>query len=133
MRKSWVVAAALLLAAVFSSRTTTQNTPPVVPSSRNDIAVVKPSAAEIAPGATTSNKGPAEKGQISTGRSSNRETWVVKAVRKTRNSIVTMKVVKKTSRKETVGTGVIIDERGYIVTNKHVIANAVEVRVVLSD
>jgi serine protease Do len=57
----------------------------------------------------------------------------VLAVRKTRDSIVTLKVQKKSARKETVGTGVIVDERGYVVTNRHVIANAVEVNVVLAD
>ena len=62
-----------------------------------------------------------------------RATPTVLAVRKTRDSIVSVKVQKKTSRKETVGTGVIVDERGYVVTNRHVVANAVEVNVVLSD
>src|SRR5262245_54822148 len=62
-----------------------------------------------------------------------RATPTVLAVRKTKESIVTLKVQKKTSRKETVGTGVIVDERGYIVTNRHVVANAVDVNVVLSD
>jgi len=73
-----------------------------------------------------------EKGQSSSS-SSNRHTWVVKAVRKTRDSVVTLKVTKKTSRKETVGTGVIVDERGYVVTNRHVVNGAVEVKVVLTD
>jgi serine protease Do len=58
---------------------------------------------------------------------------VVRAVRKTKDSIVSLKIAKKTSRKDVVGTGVIIDERGYIITNKHVVANAVEVKVELAD
>ena len=73
-----------------------------------------------------------EKGQSSSS-SSNRNTWVVKAVRKTRDSIVTLKITKKSSRKETIGTGVIVDERGYIVTNRHVINGGVEIKAVLSD
>jgi serine protease Do len=62
-----------------------------------------------------------------------RETPTVLAVRKTRDGIVTVKVHKEGARKETVGTGVIIDERGYIVTNRHVIKNGVRVRVLLRD
>jgi serine protease Do len=62
-----------------------------------------------------------------------RETPTVLAVRKTRDSIVTLKVQKRTSRKETVGTGVIIDERGYIVTNRHVISAHQTIKVVLAD
>ncbi len=62
-----------------------------------------------------------------------RVTPEVLAYRKTKDSIVTLKVQKKTSRKETIGTGVIIDERGYVVTNRHVVAGAVEVKVTLND
>jgi serine protease Do len=83
-------------------------------------------------GAVVRSGAESEKGQASTS-GSNRITWVVKAVRKTKESIVTLKVTKKTSRKETVGTGVIVDERGYIVTNRHVVNGGIEVKVVLSD
>src|SRR5262245_59887521 len=62
-----------------------------------------------------------------------RGTPVELAYRKTKDSIVTLKVQKKTSRKETIGTGVIIDERGFVVTNRHVVAGAVEVKVTLND
>jgi serine protease Do len=62
-----------------------------------------------------------------------RETPTVLAVRKTREGIVTLKVQKKTARKETIGTGIIVDERGYIVTNRHVIQNATQINVVLHD
>lgn len=62
-----------------------------------------------------------------------RETPTVLAVRKTKDSIVTLKIVRKNARKETVGSGVIVDERGYIVTNNHVIANAATLKVVLAD
>jgi serine protease Do len=66
---------------------------------------------------------------------SQRETWAVRVVRQTKDSIVTLKVAKKSSRKDTVGTGFIVDERGYVVTNRHVVANRVEggIKVVLSD
>jgi serine protease Do len=64
-----------------------------------------------------------------------RRTPIVDAVQKTRDSIVIIKVEKKTSsgRKETVGSGVIVDERGYVVTNEHVVANADHIQVILAD
>jgi S1-C subfamily serine protease len=62
-----------------------------------------------------------------------RETPTVLAVRKTRDSIVSLKVQKSRARKETVGTGVIIDERGYIITNRHVVKDALAIRVFLFD
>ena len=45
---------------------------------------------------------------------------------KTRDGIVTVKVEKRSSagRKEVVGTGVVVDERGYVITNRHVVAGA---------
>jgi serine protease Do len=64
-----------------------------------------------------------------------RHNAVVDAVRKTHSSIVTVKVEKQGSygRKEVVGTGVIVDDRGYVVTNRHVIADAVRVVAHLPD
>jgi serine protease Do len=64
-----------------------------------------------------------------------RETPIVKAVRKTQAGIVCVKVEKKGAygKKESVGTGVIVDERGYIVTNRHVITGADRVAVRLHD
>src|SRR5262245_203171 len=64
-----------------------------------------------------------------------RRTPIVEAVEKTRTGIVTLLVEKQTNwgRKETVGTGVVVDERGYLVTNLHVIAGADRVRVELHD
>jgi serine protease Do len=64
-----------------------------------------------------------------------RRTPIVEAVEKTRASIVSVKVEKKGSwgRKEIGGTGVIVDERGYVVTNRHVIASADRVTVHLTD
>ena len=54
---------------------------------------------------------------------------------KTRDSIVTIKVEKQGNwgRKDVVGTGVIVDERGYVVTNRHVVAGADRVTVELAD
>jgi serine protease Do len=64
-----------------------------------------------------------------------RRTPIVEAVQKTRPSIVTIKVLKpgQWSSKEVVGTGVIIDERGYVVTNRHVVARATSMTVHLAD
>ncbi len=64
-----------------------------------------------------------------------RRTPIVEAVQKTRNGLVTIKIEKSGSRgrKEITGTGVIVDERGYVVTNRHVIASAELVSVTLAD
>jgi serine protease Do len=68
-------------------------------------------------------------------RGANRRTPIVEAVEKTRAGIVTVKVEKKGSwgRKQMVGTGVIVDERGYVITNQHVVASAERVTVTLAD
>src|SRR6185436_15311406 len=103
MRRTWAVTFGVILAAtlVFSPHPSIQQKafddakPAVVSCSPSEIAPVKPSAAEIAPGASTPSKGPAERGQASTARSSNRETWAVKAVRKAKDCIATLKIVKK--------------------------------------
>ncbi len=65
-----------------------------------------------------------------------RNTPVVEAVRKTRPSIVAVKAEKKSASggsRETVGTGVIVDERGYVVTSDHVVAGAERITVELAD
>jgi serine protease Do len=64
-----------------------------------------------------------------------RKTPIVEAVRKTKDAVVTIKVDKKGGvvRKETTGTGVIVDERGYIVTNRHVVATAEQIKVHITD
>jgi serine protease Do len=64
-----------------------------------------------------------------------RKTPIVEAVQKSKDAIVTVKVDKKTGngRKETLGTGVVVDERGYVVTNHHVVASAEQIKVFLAD
>ena len=66
-----------------------------------------------------------------------RRTPIVEAVQKTRASIVSVKVEKEGfgGRKEIGGTGVIVDERGVVVTNRHVIASGdhEHIRVHLAD
>jgi serine protease Do len=64
-----------------------------------------------------------------------RRTAIVEAVEKTRDAIVTLRVTRSAewSSKGIVGTGVIIDERGYLVTNHHVVADAAKITATLSD
>jgi serine protease Do len=64
-----------------------------------------------------------------------RKNWVVRAVEKTRDSIVAVKVDKagEWGTKEIIGTGVIIDESGYVVTNHHVVSSAERITVRLAD
>jgi len=65
----------------------------------------------------------------------NRRTAIVEAVDKTKDGIVTLKILKVTDygKKNIVGTGVIVDERGYVITNHHVIDSATKVTATLSD
>jgi serine protease Do len=64
-----------------------------------------------------------------------RKTPIVEAVQKTKNSVVVINAVKRRdgSSKDIVGTGVIVDERGYVVTNRHVIAGSERLSVTLAD
>ena len=64
-----------------------------------------------------------------------RRTPCVEAAEKVRPSVVTVKVEKRGNWgvKPVVGTGVVVAERGYIVTNSHVVSNSERVAVVLSD
>jgi serine protease Do len=62
-----------------------------------------------------------------------RKTPIVEAVQKTRAGIVTLKVHRAGGRKDVLGAGVIVDESGYIVTNRHVIIAADSITVRLSD
>jgi len=65
-----------------------------------------------------------------------RRSPIVQAVEQTRGSIVTVRVPQRgssTTRTDLAGTGVIIDERGLIVTNCHVVGSRAEVIVRLAD
>ncbi|MEI7685298.1 MAG: trypsin-like peptidase domain-containing protein [Planctomycetota bacterium] len=62
-----------------------------------------------------------------------RRNATVTAVANTKNSIVTIKMVKANGTKDVVGTGVIVDERGLIVTNKHVVGKGLNILVCLAD
>jgi len=67
-----------------------------------------------------------EKGPVS------RRNPIVQAIHKTKEAIVTVKV-PRTGAKDAVGSGVVIDERGYIITNRHVVGAAKNPRVHLHD
>jgi serine protease Do len=64
-----------------------------------------------------------------------RENPVVAAVKKAADGIVTLKMVKcgAYTRRDVTGAGVLIDARGYVLTNRHVVAGAEGIRAVLSD
>jgi serine protease Do len=65
-----------------------------------------------------------------------RHSPIVEAVQKTKASVVTIKVTRSrghSSRSDITGTGIIIDERGFIVTNRHVVGSSATVTVRLAD
>jgi serine protease Do len=65
-----------------------------------------------------------------------RETPIVKAVKKTRDGIVTIHAARRHdygTTKDVVGTGVIVDEHGYAITNRHVVLGADRLSVTLAD
>jgi serine protease Do len=64
-----------------------------------------------------------------------RENPVVSAVKKAANSIVTLKVEKHGAytKRDVSGTGVIVDSRGYVLTNRHVVAGGENLRAILAD
>src|SRR5262245_35071592 len=64
-----------------------------------------------------------------------RRTAVVEAVEKTRDAVVGVRAEHRGGYavKDVVGTGVVVDERGVVVTNRHVVAGAERVTVRLAD
>jgi len=62
-----------------------------------------------------------------------RRNPIVEAVQKTKPSIVTVKVPRPGGGKDLIGTGVIVDERGYVITNRHVVGANRQVKVCLHD
>jgi serine protease Do len=74
-------------------------------------------------------------------QASNRETPLVQAIKRVRPAVVNIHSQKVVSANESspagrmsgMGTGVVVDERGYIVTNYHVIEDVSSIRVTLVD
>ena len=62
-----------------------------------------------------------------------RHNAVVNAVQKTKKGIVAVSVPRPGGERDLVATGVIVDERGYIITNRHFVGTAREVKVRLAD
>jgi serine protease Do len=64
-----------------------------------------------------------------------RRTPIVEAVAKTRASIVAIQAHKKSQagREKATGTGVIVDGRGYVLSNLHVVADSSRVQIALAD
>jgi serine protease Do len=64
-----------------------------------------------------------------------RLTPEVKAIRKAKPSVVTFKITRRGaySTREVLGSGVFVDERGYAITNKHVITGAESIKGVMAD
>src|SRR5262245_42708480 len=62
-----------------------------------------------------------------------RRNPITGAVQKTKAAIVTVKVPRPGGGKDLVGTGVVIDERGIIVTNRHVVGACKDPKVRLHD
>src|SRR3954454_9186434 len=62
-----------------------------------------------------------------------RRNPVVEAVSKTKASIVTVRTPRPGGGKDAIGSGVLVDERGILITNKHVVGHAKNVTVRLYD
>ncbi len=71
--------------------------------------------------------------QIAVAQGVDRKTAIVTAIANTKESIVTIKTVKANGAKDVVGTGVIVDERGLIITNKHVVGSGKNILVCLHN
>jgi serine protease Do len=91
--------------------------------------ILTPGAAVAALVASVVCAGAADAAEVS------RRNAVVGAVKKVRPCVVMVRAERRGawSKKDVIGTGVIVDERGYVVTNRHVVAGAEKVVVVLSD
>jgi serine protease Do len=67
---------------------------------------------------------------------SQRHTPIVQAVRKARGSVLTLRAEKRSAfgrPGESLGTAVVVDERGYAITNRHVVADAVKLQAFFED
>jgi hypothetical protein len=64
-----------------------------------------------------------------------RRTAIVEAVARSRDGVVTLKVTRpgENGKRTIVGTGVIVDERGFLITNHHIIGNASRIVATLAD
>ena len=64
-----------------------------------------------------------------------RRTPIVEAVEKVRDGVVSLKVVKngEWGRRNIQGTGIIVDERGFAITNHHVVHEAEKIEATLAD
>src|ERR1043166_6927906 len=62
-----------------------------------------------------------------------RRNPVTEAVKKTKQSIVCIRVPRPDGAKDMIGSGVIVDERGIIVTNRHVVGGKKSVTVCLHN
>ncbi len=91
---------------------------------RNTATVSSPTVASLQPG---SNTGPA----IPTLTSTNLDTVREAVVAKVSPEVVQINV--QTTSGPAIGSGVIIDKRGYIITNNHVVTGAQQIQVVLYD
>jgi serine protease Do len=80
------------------------------------------------------------------GGSEQRETPIVKAVQRAKNSVVNIRgektvatpvaqtgAIDATRRVNGMGTGIVIDQRGYIITNYHVVEGVRDIQVTLAD